>query len=46
MEREAAVEQTHAAEATPTEEEAFYAAQEEAFADLRVYLSNRPRRKR
>jgi hypothetical protein len=35
-----------AAESGPTEEQAFYAAQEEAFADLRAYHAARPRRKR
>lgn len=30
----------------PTEEQSFYTAQDEAFADLRAYHSRRPRRKR
>jgi hypothetical protein len=30
----------------PTDEQAFYAAQEEAFTDLRAYHSSRARRKR
>jgi len=33
-------------EETQTEEQAFYAAQEVAFADLRAYHAGRPRRKR
>jgi len=35
-----------AAEELQTEEQAFYAAQEVAFADLRAYHASRPRRKR
>ena len=34
------------AEESLTEEQAFYAAQEVAFADLRAYHASRPRRKR
>jgi hypothetical protein len=34
------------AEEAQTEEQAFYAAQEVAFADLRAYHASRPRRKR
>jgi hypothetical protein len=34
------------AEELQTEEQAFYAAQEVAFADLRAYHASRPRRKR
>jgi hypothetical protein len=34
------------AEEGQTEEQAFYAAQEVAFADLRAYHASRPRRKR
>jgi hypothetical protein len=40
------VQRDDAAEESETEEQAFYAAQEVAFADLRAYHASRPRRKR